>query len=162
MLNTLLPGGQAQELARVFGPILQAMAENLKALECSQARQAALLEDLYRAISYEYGRAAPDLVGHDPRRLPSVWLLEAPANEKASPARLKAALNKSATRGFIENLGDNPAVVTLVIDAQNGDGEHRAQFQLLPGRVYDITHAVDRVEVAATAAGEVRVQVLAQ
>lgn len=155
----LLGGG---DVGKLLGPALGQLAAAVCGIrdELSQVRQG--LEDVKASLGYEYGRANPKLPPFDPYRLPKRWLLEAPAGEAAEPARVKAALSSPARRGFVENLGENPAIVTLFLEPGDGYGEQRMTLELLPGRVYDITHAVDRVEVAATAAGEVRVQVLAQ
>lgn len=159
-LANLAPG-QAGAMVKAFGPILQDMAHTQKCLAEGLADVRKQTRSSALSVGYEFGAGMPDLPAYDPRKLPYTQELKTSVGQ-TQPALLKRVLSKPATRGSIENLGENPAILYLQQE-RNGDNVTQRKYYLSPGRVLDITFALDSLVAETLNNGdEIWVQVIAQ
>lgn len=147
------------DLSGIVGQVRSQIApdlERLKAdIECKLDAVISAIQQGPRGQEYEFGRGKPDVRGHDPAQFPAIVTLSG-----GGRANLAALISKTVTRGFVANIGENPAIVRFW---REGSREPSGPLTLLAGQTVDFSWFLDELSVEEAVAGQpVTVQVLAQ
>jgi hypothetical protein len=131
-------------------------------LECARID----LKNISKMLALEYGRNVDDMDGFDPRTLPLIDTINVVAGQTIEqPYSAASNLGRFVSRGFLENVGEEPFQVRFNRTKTSGalsDEGWSGWKTLKPSQIVDITFRIDLIDVRASNDGNAVLEVWLQ